>query len=83
MRRDNRSKVTDAELIEQLRSDVKALTGDDGVRKPLIISSGLAQELKRILGNDMTKWFENIDVVVAGKQKSYPQKQVWKIGATI
>jgi hypothetical protein len=83
MRRDNRSKVTDAELIEQLRSDVKALTGDDGVRKPLIISSGLAHELKRILGNDMTKWFENIDVVVAGKQKSYPQKQVWKTGATI
>lgn len=58
----------DAELIDQLRSDVKTLTGDDGVRKPLIISSGLAQELRRILGNDMTKWFENIDVVVADRK---------------
>jgi hypothetical protein len=59
----------DADLIEQLRLDVKALTGDDGVRKPLIISSGLAQELKRILGNDMTKWFENIDVMVAAANR--------------
>lgn len=29
-RRDNRPKIMDADLIEQLRSDVKALTGDDG-----------------------------------------------------